>query len=342
MLGATYDCDSVDEQWRSTRRDDVVDWNVRPLLERREIRHVPHAHHAFLASELLVKNRGIEGVLPGVCIELLQPGVAGVRLTGLRDRARHDRTKDCAHRSRRDRIANQNLAAPLGVDQSIPVFRRLLRSNHVAVVTDYFRSEVGVVRIVTATATFGIDRRRPCWLVALQQSFFRRSIERLRRRAKPAVSLWIRFLRPHPFENFLRPHVDPLHVDIRMRLLELLLEVLQQLLPVRRIDDENLSFVRTTTDKQCQRNQTQAQSRRPKAASRQLVVFLLPFPEPNHLTVFPPKRFAKIRAPPATPAGSCLNNASVTSMYVPRPYRAARIPAGFGCSPGSFIASIDR
>ena len=94
-------------------------------------------------------------------------------------------------------------------------------------------------------ASLRIDGVRPRWFIGLKQLLFRRSIECLGGSAKPHIRLRIRFLGAHPLQNFLRAHVHTLHVDVGMRFLEALLEVLEQLFSMRRVNDQDLAIVRT-------------------------------------------------------------------------------------------------
>src|SRR5690349_18800796 len=148
MLCASYDCNSVYEERRSALRNDVIDWNVGPLLQSREIWHVPHAYHAFLPTELLVKDSRVQSVLSGVRVQLAQPLVACIGFPRLRDGAGHDRSEDRTHCPRRNRIANENLVPPFRIDQVIPILWGILRLDRVAIVADDFRREISPIPVV--------------------------------------------------------------------------------------------------------------------------------------------------------------------------------------------------
>ena len=120
-----------------------------------------------------------------------------------------------------------------------------------------------------------------------------RAVERFGGRAEPEIGLWIRRLRTDALEHLLRSHVDPLHIDRRVRCLELFLEVLEQVLSVRRVDGEHGATVRPARSRQ------HRQESQEEFANR-------------HRREAPLSRFTKMRAPPGTPAGSCRNRASGT------------------------------
>ena len=251
MLRPTHDGDAIDQQRRTARRDHVGDRNPRSLLERGEIRHVPHAHHAFLPPQLLIQDRRIESVFPGVRVELAQPFVSGIRLSGLLNGPRHYRSKDRPHRAGRNRIANENLSLPFRIDQIVPILRGVGCLDRVAIVADHFGRQIRAVPVVVRLTGIRIHRRRPRRLIGLEQIFPCRAIECLRRRPKPDIGLRIGLLGADSLQNFLRAHVHPLHVDVGMRLLESPLEVLQQLFPVRRVHDQNRSIVRAARGGSC-------------------------------------------------------------------------------------------
>src|SRR6185503_16417592 len=243
MLAALYNRDAVYQQRRSARRNHVVDRDARPLLEGGKVGHVPHRDDSLLPAELLIEDRRVQSVLSRVRIQLSKPLIACIGLARLRNRSGHERSEDSPHRAGRYRITNDDLALPLRINEIVPILRRIGFLDGVAIVADDLGSQVGAVPVVICVATFRIDRGGPRGLIRLQQTFPGRAIERLRRRAEPDIGLWIRLLRAHPLENFLRAHVYPLYIDAGMRLLEPLFEVLEQLLPVRRIHDENLATI---------------------------------------------------------------------------------------------------
>src|SRR5438034_415102 len=110
---------------------------------------------------------------------------------------------------------------------------------------------------------------------------------------RPDVGLRIRLLCPHSLQNLLRSHVDPLYIYVGMRFLESFFQVLEQLFPMWGIDDQYFSIVRAARG-YCERHDG---SEPPRA---------------RHRMVLPPRRLAKMRALPGTPAGSYLKRASGT------------------------------
>ena len=102
--------------------------------------------------------------------------------------------------------------------------------------------------------------------VRIEQTFTRRPPEDLRRRAKPEIGLWVGLLGAQPVEHFLRAHVHPLHVHVRVRRLEPLLVVLEQLLPVRRVHREHGATVAAAARRQ-QRESPRARDQRTRLVS---------------------------------------------------------------------------
>ena len=87
------------------------------------------------------------------------------------------------------------------------------------------------------------DRARPRGTERLEQRVPRRAREDRPRAAKPDVGLGIRPLGPQPVVHFLRAHVEPVHDDIRVELLEAVLEQGEEIAAVGRIDDEGRSSI---------------------------------------------------------------------------------------------------
>ena len=170
------------------------------------------------------------------------------------------------------------------------------------VVRDHFGREIRAVPVIAVHHVLRRDRIRPRRDVRLEQILFRRAIECFRRRTEPDVGLRIRCLGANAVEYFLRPHVHPLHVDVGMRLLESLLEILEKLGSVRRINGENRSLVASST-----RRASDAQMSRVR---RRIIAApgCRPLESPEFVIE---RRFTNSLAAPDTPAGSCRKNASV-------------------------------
>src|SRR6185437_4736555 len=147
------------------------------------------------------------------CIEPSQPVVAPLRRTGLGDALGYYRAEYRAHRSRRDRIAYDHLAAPLGIEDVVPILRRAVTRNRVAVVRNYFRCEVGAIPQIMRIVRLRGNITRPGRAIRLKKVLLRGTLERLGRCAEPDVGLWIYCLATNAVENFLRAHVHPLNVD---------------------------------------------------------------------------------------------------------------------------------
>jgi hypothetical protein len=56
--------------------------------------------------------------------------------------------------------------------------------------------------------------------------------------AKPDVSLWVRALGSHSIVDVLRAHIEPPHIDVRVRGLEAGLEKREQISTVWAVDDQ--------------------------------------------------------------------------------------------------------
>ncbi len=252
MLAAPHNRDPIHKQRSSARRNDVLDRNTSSLLERSEIGHVPHSHDPFLPAELLVENRRVQSVLSRIRIQLSEPLIACIGLARLRNRSDHDRAENRPHRPRRNGITNNDLPLPLRIDEIVPILGGVDVFHRIAVVPDHLGSQIRPVPVVVRFTTLWINRSRPRRFIRLQQTFLRRPVERFRRRPEPHVCLRIRLLCAHALQDLLRAHVHPLYIDIRVRLLEPLLEVLEQLLPVRRVDDQYFAMIRAARpDHEC-------------------------------------------------------------------------------------------
>src|SRR5665213_670776 len=167
---------------------------------------------------------------------------------------------------------------------------------------------------------FGRDGIRPGRAIRAQQILLRRTSERFAWRSEPDIRLWIHGFAANAIHDFLRSHVDPLHVDHRIFLLKFRFVKLEQVDAVRRVDGQYGSVVmHARAERRRRHGQGDAQ---PSAAKLHF------------------NRFANIRAPPGTAAGSWRNSASVTYVYRPFPTVAVSIPALFADSPGSFMLNI--
>ncbi len=248
MLRSLHDRDSVNEHGRSARRNHITHRNPCSLLKRRDIRHVPKSDNPFLSADLLIEKCWIQNVFACVRVEFLQPIVSSLCVSSPCDRPRDDRAEYRSHCSRRNRVANQKLPFPLWIEHVVPVLRRLSRSHCLSVVCDDFRREIRSVPVIMVLARFYRNGVRPCWDVWLQKIFACRSVECFCRRTEPDIRLRIVLFRPHAVEHFLRTHVDPLHVDVRVRFLKSLFEILEQLLAVWRVDDQNCALVARATE----------------------------------------------------------------------------------------------
>ena len=92
-------------------------------------------------------------------------------------------------------------------------------------------------------AARGRDRVRPRRTVRLEQTLLRAAGEGRVRASVPDVGLRVRLLRAEAVVDLLRAHVEPAHVDLGVRELELLLDEAEQVAAVRRVDGQGLAGV---------------------------------------------------------------------------------------------------
>jgi hypothetical protein len=75
-------------------------------------------------------------------------------------------------------------------------------------------------------------------MVRREQRVGHAPVEDRGRSAEPYVRLGIHPLEPEPVEDFLGPHVEPSHVDVRVLALEGLLQERELVAAVGRVDDD--------------------------------------------------------------------------------------------------------
>src|SRR6185437_5036997 len=109
-------------------------------------------------------------------------------------------------------ISNDNLVTPFRIQYIVPILRRFLRLNHVAVVNDHFRRLVSAIPAVFTIATRAGNLIGPAGLVWREQIFFGRGLKGCVCSAPPQISLRPVTFVAYTLQDFARTHVEKLYV----------------------------------------------------------------------------------------------------------------------------------
>src|SRR4029077_14969203 len=91
------------------------------------VRQIPDRDQALLPGDLLADEGGVLLVDLRLAVESPEPCKSRRRVAGLLQPARDDEAEHGAHRPAGERVTDDQLAFPLGIEEVIPILRRLRR-----------------------------------------------------------------------------------------------------------------------------------------------------------------------------------------------------------------------
>jgi len=196
---------------------------------------VPETHQTFLPGELLVQERGADGVRLGLPIEAPKPGHALGCISRLTQTAHQDEAPDGTHGPARHRIADDDLVLPLRLQDLIPIPRRFSPRHRPAVKGDDGGGAVDWKVEIPGTDGSFVYLVSPRGPVGREQRVPDPPVEDHGGATEPDVRLWVDPLEAEPVENLLRSHVQPADINVRPLSLERPFEQNQLVAPVGRV-----------------------------------------------------------------------------------------------------------
>src|SRR3989441_1264612 len=124
MLRATDDRDPILDRDGSALREDVPYGHAAPATDQ-HVGQIPNRQQPLLACDSLAHERGVLLVRLRLAIESPQPGETGGGVARLVETALNDEPENGTHRPARERVADDDLPGPLGIEQVVPVLRRV-------------------------------------------------------------------------------------------------------------------------------------------------------------------------------------------------------------------------